>query len=268
MKIRKLLPAVVLFSTSLLFFCGKTAAAEEGVNQDAVIEFTNGTEIDHIVDPEHPEIPVNPGESPSTSGRLRIDFVPQLNFSANAIADKEVSYPVNAQLFLDDTSPRGNFIQVSDYRTTATAQGWTLQVRQESQFTNSNTTNSSLNGAVLSFDKSWTSTPNSTTGAPIVSSEVIRLNNIGDTYVLAKAEKNSGAGTWSISFGASPEHTNGQASTLTPKVDKDGAPLLDASFNNQQVHENSAIELTVPKGTTVDPVPYSTVITWILAELP
>ncbi|WP_321387519.1 WxL domain-containing protein [uncultured Enterococcus sp.] len=268
MKIKKLLPAVVLFSTSLLFFCGKTVLAEEGVDQDAVIEFTNGAEIDYIVDPENPENPVNPGESPSTSGRLRIDFVPQLNFSANRISEEEIAYPVNAQLFLDDTSPRGNFIQVSDYRTTATAQGWTLQVRQESQFTNSNTTNSSLNGAVLSFDKSWTSTPNSTTGAPVVSSEVIRLNNIGDTYVLAKAEKDSGAGTWSISFGASPGHTDGQASTLTPKVGKDDAPVLDASFNNQQVHENSAIKLTVPRGTIVDPVPYSTVMTWILAELP
>ncbi|MCB5956328.1 WxL domain-containing protein [Enterococcus sp. CWB-B31] len=264
---KKLFPAVLLSASLLVSFNNFVPA--EGTEKDAAIEFTRSTEIDYIVDPEKPENEVNPGESPSTSGRLRIDFVPQLNFSSNVISDKEVSYPVNAQLFLDgQTSPRGNFIQLSDYRTTATAQGWKLQVRQENQFSNSTTTNSSLNGAVLSFDKSWTSTPNSTTDAPVVSSEIIRLSNIGDTYDLATAETGSGAGTWSISFGASEGHSEGQSSTLSPKTDANNEPVLDSAFNSQQVYENSAIKLTVPGGTQIDPVPYSTVITWILAELP
>lgn len=219
-----------------------------------------------IRDPEHPETSVDPGESPKTTGDLRIEFVPQLNFSANKLSSKDTSYPVNAQLFHDGTAARGNFIQISDYR--GGALGWTLQLRQEMQFYNPDTPNRQLDGAVLSLDQAWTNSAQSADQAPVVSKEVIHLDNIGSTYNLAEAAVGTGSGTWSISFGASAENPLGVPNTLTPKTTEDGQPVVDGSYENQQVQENSAIKLSVPGASKKDPVAYTTVLTWILAELP
>ncbi|MBL1224894.1 WxL domain-containing protein [Enterococcus sp. BWR-S5] len=269
MKSKHFIPAALFIALLGLGSSEQVQAESNSANNKATVEFSNtDTEIDDIRDPENPDVSVDPGESPSTSGPLRIDFVPQLNFHVNAISNKDVSYPVNAQLFLDGkTEARGNFVQISDYR--KSAKGWTLQLRQESQFSNFDTKNSVLNGAVLSFDKSWTNSVNKDTiASPLVSKEIIRLEHVGETYNLATAETGGGLGTWSISFGASAANPAELSSTLTPKNGKDGNPILDAVFNNQQVHENSAIRLSIPGKTEKDPVNYTTVLTWILAELP
>lgn len=244
----------------------QVAHGEESKTGSGIITFY-GSPDEGIKDPENPDEIADPGPSPSTNGKLRIDFVPTLNFtSSNKISDKDSQYLVNAQLFLDETEARGNFIQITDER--GGAQGWTLQLRQENQFENQSTTNSQLNGAVLSFDKSWTNSNRPELGAPLVSKEVIALDNIGSTYNLAEAKAGTGAGTWSISFGASDTNGQGQESTLAPKYDLEGNPFLDSTFNNKQVLENSAIKLSVPGATKKDPVAYSTVLTWLLAELP
>ncbi len=262
-----------IYSTLLLLSIGLTAgllpdcsyAVEDNTEGNAAIELTEIPDEEGIRDPENPGTIVDPGPSPSTEGRLRIDFVPQLNFGKYAITNKDMTYPVNAQLFKDGTKPRGNFVQVSDYR--GGQQGWTLQVRQESQFRNETAKNPELNGAVISFDKSWVNSTRDQSEAPIVSKEIIRLSNIGETYNLAEAKQGTGFGTWSISFGASADNKNSIASTLSPRLLKD-EPVLDAAFGNQQVYENSAVTLSIPGATKRDPVPYSTVLTWIIAELP
>ncbi|WP_086348861.1 WxL domain-containing protein [Candidatus Enterococcus clewellii] len=228
--------------------------------------FGDYTEVG-IIDPEHPETDADPGESPSTTGDLRIDFVPQLNFTGeNKISDKDSVYPANAQLFHDETEARGNFIQISDYR--GAALGWALQLRQETQFQNTQTANSQLDGAVLSFDKSWTSSRQTGMAAPIVSKEVIQLSSIGETYTLAEANPGAGIGTWAISFGASSDNPAGLEGTLSPRAKRDGSDLLDEAYGNKQVHANSAVTLSVPGGTKKDSVAYTTVLTWLLAELP
>ncbi|MBL1229911.1 WxL domain-containing protein [Enterococcus sp. BWB1-3] len=267
MKKSWLMSTVLLFSLGVSSVGQKTVHAENSRQTDGHITFTGDYDDEGIQDPEHPENETDPGESPGTSGKLRIDFVPQFNFTGhNKISDTDTVYPVNAQLFHDETAARGNFIQVSDYR--GAALGWTLQVRQEMQFQNANTANSQLNGAVLSLDKSWTNSTQDKAAAPTVSKEVIRLDNIGATYNLAEAASGKGYGTWSISFGASNDNPLGLDSTLTPKVDAESQPMLDSSFGNKQMQENSAITLSVPGATKKDPVTYSTVLTWILAELP
>ncbi|MEI5990141.1 WxL domain-containing protein [Enterococcus crotali] len=217
-------------------------------------------------DPENPGTSVDPGPSPSTTGDLRIDFVPQLNFSANRISDKAMSLPVNAQLFHDDTTARGNFVQITDERSEAL--GWTLQLRQEMQFQNMDTANNELKGAFLSFDKSWANSVSNLDKAPVVSKEIIEVNNIGETHTLAKAKSGNGLGTWSISFGASENNPLQLENTLTPRVDEKGEPVLNADFGNQQVYQNNAITLNIPTATKIDAVEYTTVITWILSELP
>ncbi|MGC6769562.1 WxL domain-containing protein [Enterococcus sp. LJL51] len=238
--------------------------AENSGDGNAVVDLTLNEE-EGIRDPENPGTIVDPGETPSTSGKLRLDFVPQLNFGQYKRSDKDQLYPVNGQLFLDETSARGTFIQVADFR--GGAQGWALQVRQETQFKNDQTTNTQLNGAVISFDKSWTNSVSGLDNAPTVSKDIIRLSNIGDTYNLAEAKPGTGNGIWSIAFGASADNAAGAPATLSPRM-QEGKAVTDSVFNNQQTYENIAVQLSVPGGTKKDPVNYSTVLTWILAELP
>lgn len=267
MKKKRIHSALLLLSLGLtaMLLPNYSYAVEDNKEGNAAIELTEIPDEKGVRDPENPGTIVDPGPSPSTEGRLRIDFVPKLNFGQYAITDKDMTYPVNAQLFKDGTKARGNFVQVSDYR--GGQQGWTLQVRQETQFKNETATNPELNGAVISFDKSWVNSTQDQSKAPIVSKEIIRLSNIGETYNLADAKKGTGFGTWSISFGASADNKNSIASTLSPRLLKD-EPVLDPTFDNQQVYENSAVTLSIPGATKRDPVPYSTVLTWIIAELP
>ncbi|OJG73980.1 hypothetical protein RV12_GL000328 [Enterococcus quebecensis] len=258
---------LVSLSTVTILLTTEKSYAEENGRSNGHITFTGEYDSVGIRDPEKPAQVADPGESPSTSGKLRIDFVPQLNFtSVNKVSDKDMVYAVNAQLFRDDTAARGNFVQVSDYR--GVALGWTLQLRQETQFQNSQTANSQLDGAFLSLDKSWVNSTMEQAMAPSVSKEVIRLDNIGATYNLAEAKPGAGAGTWSISFGASSENPAAMPNTLTPKKDPNDKPMLDEKYASKQMHENSALTLSVPGTTKKDPVTYSTVLTWILAELP
>ncbi|MGX7243858.1 WxL domain-containing protein [Enterococcus quebecensis] len=221
-----------------------------------------------VMDPEkkNEKLAVEEGTYGKTSGPLRIDFVPNLGFSSNKISANDISYSADALLFKGQIAPRGSFIQVSDYR--GNANGWTLQVRQETQFKNQNKENSQLNGAVISLDKSWINTSNGFGQTPNISKEVIHLNNIGETYTLAEAKKGTGAGTWSIVFGASPDNQVNQNPTMTPRLDKEGKPVINPSLDNQAVYMNDAVSLTIPGATKKDSGTYSTVLTWIISELP
>lgn len=257
---------LLLLLTSIVFIANvRQAYADDSLDGNATIGLTQPEQETGLRDPENPTTIIDPGPTPSTTGDLRIDFVPQLNFSKYLLSDKDQTYPVNAQLFKDQTGPRGNFVQVSDFR--PGAQGWTLQVRQETQFKNDQAQSSQLNGAVISFDKSWVNSTRDQNEAPIVSKEIIRLSNVGETYNLAEAKPGKGRGIWSISFGASKDNKNGQPETLSPRLLKE-KPVLDPTFDNKQVYENSAIQLSIPGATKKDPVEYSTVLTWTIAELP
>lgn len=248
------------------FLAGTQAFAEaEKLTTDGNITFEAGLEPPVIVDPEKPVDPVDPGETPSTDGYLRLDFVPKLDFGRNKVSDKDQAYEVNAQLFHSDTNARGNYVQVTDSR--ATGAGWTLQVRQQTEFTSVDNSEDILKGAFLSFDKAWANSTMDQKYAPSFQQDVIELDKIGMTYDVATAEKGKGYGTWTIEFGASEENTNGLASTLTPLVDESGSPVIDATYN-KQVYKNNAITFFVPGSVEKKPVHYQTVLTWIIAELP
>lgn len=219
------------------------------------------------VDPENPEKEVNPGEGPSTDGLLRIDYVSAFDFGSSEITKGKRNYQALAQQFFGETGPRGNYIQITDQQ--AESSGWTLQVKQEMQFTNSviqNVEERELKGAVLSLDKGWANS-SGTSEAPIVTRETIALNAIGSAYEVATAQRDSGKGVWTIAFGASSENSNNQAPTLTPLVDKEGNAVIDSIYK-KPVYSNSAITLSIPESTAIYPVDYQTKITWLLAKLP
>ncbi|WP_025873645.1 WxL domain-containing protein [Enterococcus crotali] len=241
------------------------SAESESLSGPGKIKFS-GEYPQDIVDPEKPGEIVDPGETPQLKGDLRIDFVPKLDFYQNKISDKDEIYYGNAQNFFGATKPRGNFVQVTDLRQKPT--GWTLQLRQEMQFTNKDTEHSEIKGAMLSLDKSWVNSTKDLSNAPQLSKEIINIDNVGASYNLAQANTGQGGGTWTISFGASVENQSNQKNTLEPRLDKNGQAVLDPVFDNKPIYLNKAVSLSIPGTTIVDPVPYTTVLTWVLAELP
>lgn len=265
---KKTFLAVILLG-SLLFTLSNTKtsyAKDASLSGDAEVELKGYKEENSIIrDPENPKVEVDPGETPQTEGDLRIDFAPKLNFSTVMISDENTVFPVNAQLFHGDTSARGNFVQVSDYRDDS--DGWTLQVRQENQFKHATKLGAELKGAVISFDQTWVNSSRELTKAPTVSKEVIRMSNVGETYNLAVAKAGKGAGTWSIVFGASQENHNERPNTLEIRKDGSGKEIIDPIFK-KPVYTNRAVTLSVPGATEKEAGAYSTVLTWVLAELP
>ena len=156
----------------------QSVQATSSVSGGGQIQFEGNYE-QTVRDPEFPENEASPGDSPSTTGDLRIDFVPQLNFWANQRTSEDAVYYGNAQLFHGNTGARGSFVQVSDYR--GTSKGWILQVRQETQLRNDATENKELDGAVISLGESWANSTRPSEEAPIVQKDVIRIDNIGQT---------------------------------------------------------------------------------------
>lgn len=240
----------------------------EALEGEGMVEVT-GQGMTPPTDPEEPGKQVDPGPGPHTTGSLRIDFVSSLNFGQQEITKSHRIYPSMAQLFHDDTKARGYYIQVTDER--QRADGWTLQVKQEKQFTNTviqKTDEKELRGAVLSFDKGHAdSLGASVMKAPEVTRDTIALHAIGESYDVAKAEPGSGMGIWTIEFGHSGKEDSEIASTLSPLLDKDGQPVMDDTFKKNS-YTNSAVTLTVPDSVPIYPVQYDTEITWILAKLP
>lgn len=264
MKKGRLPLGLLLISSFLLCVTvDSSKAVASSSNGGGTVGFT-GEYMQEVYDPENPDQVADPGDSPTTDGLLRIDFVPQLRFGTNRAMNEDTVYNAYAQLFKDDTPARGNFVQVSDYR--GTGSGWQLSVKQEEQFKNEN--DNSLDGAMISFDHSWTSSIRDESGAPIIKKDVINMR-IGESQILATANKGTGEGSWAIIFGASATNSSTQKDTLTPLMDKEGNPVLDATFNDRPVYLNTAVNLSVPGKTQKEAgTTYKTVIIWTLSELP
>ncbi|WP_339099595.1 hypothetical protein IGL98_001459 [Enterococcus sp. DIV0840] len=111
----------------LLLTTPVTKVKANSITQEGTISFDASLIPPQVVDPEKPVKPIDPGPSPSTEGFLRIDFVPRLDFGRHQLSKNDHFYQARAQLFHDDTGPRGNFVQITDSRSTGA--GWTLQVR-------------------------------------------------------------------------------------------------------------------------------------------
>lgn len=251
--------ACILFS--MIMSSSPVLAAEQNGHVSVEDAGTSG-----IIDPEHPELIVNPGEGPSTTGSLRIDYISSLNFGSENLNKAGRKFSSLAQLFLDDTSARGYFVQISDFRPD---DGWELQLTQKNQFNSSivqDANNRSLKGAILSFDKGWANT-NGTSKAPLVTRDAVSLESLDMAYTIATAGSNEGKGSWTIAFGSSESNPQEKETTLTPFKDKNGNAVINQQYEKPE-YKNSAISLTVPKETKIYPVEYSTTLQWTLLAGP
>lgn len=257
-----------LSSILLIMSCGLDAKNSYASDLDQGGSVTiQGRGTTDPFDPEVPGLIVDPGDVPSTTGTLRIDFASSLDFGAAKITESDRIFYARAQLFQGDTSARGSYIQITDEREKAA--GWTLQVKQSHQFkmdVPQEDSEQELIGAVLSLDRGWANAIN-TSKMPTVTRDTININHINNAYEVARADSGLGYGTWTIEFGASESNENNQENTITPLVDEDNAPIMDEQYQ-RQAYQNSAISLAIPEATKIYPVQYETELTWLLAELP
>ena len=245
----------LVFSSSAVFAAeetGKVSVEDSGTSE--------------IIDPENPTNPADPGEGPATEGALRIDYISSLNFGLENLSAPNRQYNSLAQLFFDETTARGYFIQVSDFRPD---DKWELQLTQKTQFSSSiiqDLNNQELKGAVLSFDNGWANT-NGTSDAPLVTRDAVALKSLDMAYTIATAGTNEGKGTWTIAFGSSESNPQGKPATLSPLKDTQGNAVINKQYNKPEF-KNSAISMTIPKETKIYPVEYSTTLTWTLLAGP
>ena len=259
---KKLNNQFLIASLVLLFpLSGAIAVNAEGdatsLKSDGSVR-VKGSDTTELVDPENPETvdpPVDPG--PSTKGDLRIDYVSSVDFGTVKLTKTNRTYKALANKIGKDGKLRGNFIQVSDFREKGS--GWTLQVKQESQFQTKDY--DELTGAVLSLDKGWANS-SSAEKAPTVTRDTLSISNIGQVYDVARATENAGGGVWSINFGASKDNDDNQPTTITEDAKSSGKEKAG------KIARNSAVKITIPDSTKVAAKEYQTKITWILSDTP
>ena len=218
-------------------------AADGGeYDTNGVITFTpnNGT-TDPVdpVDPTNPVKPVDPtdpsGPKPGTAGPLSIDYPSSLDFGSQKITSKDEIYKAKAQKYLDKdnvekTGP--NFVQVTDNR--GTEKGWTLQMKQNSQFTTADA--DELTGAEITF-KNGNVVTASDSEKPTGQATIV-ADPSGDLKNVMSAKDGQGAGTYLLDWGT------------------DAATAAES------------IELSVPGSTTKYAKKYSTTFTWVLSDTP
>ncbi|MFS7404398.1 WxL domain-containing protein [Carnobacterium maltaromaticum] len=192
--------------------------------------------------PVEPIDPTNPvGEpNPGTSGPLTLDYASSWDFGQVKISSKDEKYYPN-MISLKDGRSVLPYVQVSDFR--GTNSGWSLFVRQESQFQNPALTHSELTGAKIFVSSTgWitSSVPNmwnrpySTNGSLVPG---------GGNMEVFMAPEGTGGMTWLRTMGVSTEVING-------------------------AEKAKALELSIPGKTPKDAGKYSTVLTWTLMDVP
>lgn len=263
--------SVLMMLIGIPFYSIEGHATPDTLISDGTVQVIQGSPI--LVDPDKPDEIVDPGQGPSTTGDLRIDFVSSLDFGKAAVSQrldngkKERVYNAIAQTFISNTNPRANYIQITDQR--AESNGWTIQVKQNYQFRNTiihDIAEQELRGAVISLDKGWANSSSASKG-PIVTRETMAIAAMDTYYQVATARQEEGRGTWLISFGSSGENAKNQENTLRPLKDELGELLLDEQ-DGKPVYSNSAVSLRIPENIKIHPVEYETTFTWVLGALP
>ena len=220
------------------------------------------------LDPEKPIGPINP-----TGGPLRIDFLTDLHFKGEVTeAGKEGQALIttnkgeynaaSAQPVLKDgkTIKRGNYVQVSDYRSAGDdgqAKGWKLSAKMTKQFTDKDA-KSVLNGSTISYAnpvvtfkddegpirKNLAEDKTKFEATAAVADKALAFYEKGASTEMLTAHKGNGFGTYYLQFGRSEEF--------------DGAKV-DSSANS--------VKLTVPANTPMKATSYVGEITWTLEEI-
>jgi len=261
-KISFVLISATLLGTALLTTTAHAGETGADYNSNGAVKFIPNPDPSKPVDPLNPDPdkPVNPvdptdpdGPKPGTDGPLSIDYASSLDFGVNKISNKTEIYYARAQKFANDDGTasdvvRPNYVQISDNR--GNNAGWTLQVKQNGQFTNKDTLNKTLTGSAITLTSPVVKSNAKNVTAPTATAE-INLDPNGAQTTVFSAKKDAGAGTWVNAWGT--------ASKATEKDENNKD--VDADINKE-------VSLTVPGATPKDAVNYSTTLTWSLSDTP
>lgn len=250
MKTAKLLIAGTVLTSTLLGMGATVHADEVSVTPKAITEktikstgevtFTMDDSVVPPVDPTDPDIPVDPTDPTNpggTSGPLSIDHVSNIYFSEQLISAKaQTYYALLEEVELQDGSKKEVplYTQVSDKR--GSNEGWTLQVKQEKQFSTKEGTE--LKAAVLTLANTQVkTTADNKAPAPTPAASEMALVPGGGNVTVSKANVDEGMGLWTASFG---NETTGATS----------------------------VSLDVPGESAKQEATYSTELTWTLSNAP
>lgn len=256
---------IMVSGATLLALTAQTsvALAEEitqNLNSNGITEFIPGNDpvdpVDPVdPDPDKPVVPWDPTTpdnkpEPGTEGPLSLDFASSFDFGVNEISNKDMVYMANPQYFWneegtgkDEEMVRPNYVQITDNR--GTNEGWTLNLKQETQFKNDSATHKELNGSVIDF---VLGTPNSKSENKETESPVSYGYTItpGESVTVMSATEGAGAGTWTNAWG----------------------DVEEVSIKDEKVLKNTGVKLKVPGKTVKDAVKYTTQFTWTLTNVP
>lgn len=256
------LATVAALSTTILAG-GVNAFAEEARNITTDGEATfraydpeedgDGEEAEVIppVEPEEggPDVEIEP-EVPGATGPLSIINVAHMDFGEQVISNQDQTYDMLAEFQPlangDGKVPYISFAQVQDTR--GTNAGWNLQVSM-TEFT-SNTQNSVLEGAQLSFNNPVLRYIGNTANTPSIHADGAKLiPGTGSLNVMTAAD-GQGAGTSSVIWGNQED--------------------LNAQFAEDEnaVITNDAIQLYIPGSTAKDATTYRSTLSWELTTTP
>ncbi|MGO3749106.1 WxL domain-containing protein, partial [Vagococcus salmoninarum] len=235
-----------LICISSLSLLAVTALAESKSNQgqsQGEIEYIVNTDPTLPVDPMDPGNEIKPNPSnPGTQnpGPLSIDYMSSIYFGKQKAYGNDQAYFAELDtVFMADNrqKPVPNYVQITDNR--GTNQGWSLAVKQESQFKNEG--NKTLGKAELRLFNGTPNSQNSLDKGPVANQKIIlRLDNSGQgiNSNVMQAKANNGHGTWTNMFGSDLE---------TAK---------------------KSVELFVPGGTLIEKGSYRTTLIWTLSDEP
>ncbi|MHC5269721.1 WxL domain-containing protein [Enterococcus sp. LJL98] len=257
MKKERLMKSFVWISLVLMLPVTQVNAAnrlDKSVN--GRIKYQPGNDKVDPVNPEDPDpdfpvkpiAPVNPGGPDlGTTGPLSIDYISEFDFGLNPISNRDEVYYARAQAYEEDLNKTPNFVQVSDRR--GVYSGWTLTVKQESQFqATKQTEHQVLEGAMIRMLQPTVKSNAQGTASPVASNELSLVPGIETKVVVADSE--SGAGTWVAYWGE------------VEAVDE-----KDEHGKKQVCDVTKAVQLHVPGESPKDPVTYQTKLVWNLIDV-
>ena len=219
----------------------------DDVNSTGKIGFVAGQNITAPVNPDlpnpsNPVQPENPDGSLSNSGsmgNLTIDYASSFDFGIHKISHENQVYHAKAQKFVGNNQRSPDYVQITDNR--GTLAGWTLNVLETSQFTETvkNGKYPVLNGAQIALKNAQAISQSTDVSPPNVSRQTDLIP--GQISQIAAAAIGSAAGTWIISWGTQ-------------------ADIVKS--------DTTDVALSVPGNIPKDAASYSTQLIWTLSNLP
>ncbi|MDA9472834.1 WxL domain-containing protein [Enterococcus sp. 5H] len=220
MKLSTLSSAVIVAALTVGVLAPTTALAQErelDSTGTVIVTEGGGEEVPGVIDPENPEVPIDPVDPPVINpdlGSLMIEAVTNLEFGEIQTSANEVKTYANP-VALNNGEARGSIVQWRDIRSGGTF-GYTITADLTQQFTGSS--GNSLNGATIDYSNGFAVADASNTNTePSLVAPAFQLSESGGAQTVVTADRalEEGKGRFVMAFGDSRENTDANSVQLT-----------------------------------------------------